>query len=407
MCRGEQSSRMKILMVHTYYRIRGGEDESFDAEARLLEQQGHDVVKVVFHNEDLASRPFWTQAAATLWNREAYARIRQVLQVHRPDVVHVQNTFPLASPAVIHAAKKANVPVVMTLRNYRLLCVNAGLFRGGRPCEDCLGKVPWRGVVRRCYRNSFPASMVVAGMVTLHRALRTWQMVDRFVVLSEFSRSKFLQAGFPKDRMVIKPNFVHPDPGLGDGKGGYALFVGRLSPEKGLDTLLEAWTRLHRRIPLRIVGDGPLARRVQEASERCPGIMWLGRRPLRETYVLMGEATLVVVPSIVYETFGRVAVEAFARGTPVVASRIGALKEIVEEERNGLLVEPGNPDDLVRKVVWLLERPDILTRMRGEARKTYEERYTAERNYRMLMDIYRSVLSSGAKTNAQAANETA
>lgn len=385
---------MKILMVHTYYQIRGGEDESFDAEVRLLREKGHDVVTVVFHNKDLASRSPLTQAWATLWNREAVRRVDQAIQTHRPEVVHIQNTFPSASPAVIHAARRHRAPIVMTLRNYRLLCVNGLLFRNGATCEDCLGKIPWRGAVRRCYRNSLLASSMVAGMTTLHRSLRTWEKIDRFIVLTEFSRKKFIEAGFPEHKMVVKPNFVHPDPGPGKGEGRFALFVGRLSSEKGVDTLLEAWSHLHHKIPLYIVGDGPLSRQVREVSERLAGVVWLGRKTLQETYDLMGKASLVVFPSRWYETFGRVAIEAFAKGTPVVASRMGTLTEIVQEGQNGLLFEPGNPIDLVQKVEWLLEHPEELVRMRVEARKTYEKKYTADQNYRMLMEIYEELITS-------------
>jgi len=383
---------MRILKLHTHYQQPGGEDASFGAEVALLRDKGHTVVPLTFHNKQLEDVPLLWRAAVTLWNREAYTRVREAIRLHRPDILHVHNTFPLASPAVIHAAKAEGVPVVMTLHNYRLLCVNAFLFRQGQVCEACLGRLPWRGALYGCYRESRAASAVVAGMITLHRALGTWNLVDRFIALTEFARQKFIEAGFPPEKISVKPNFVHPDPGPGEGRGGYALFVGRLSPEKGLGTLLMAWERLGGKAPLKIVGDGPLAPEVQEAQKRIPGVEWLGRKAPEEVYALMGEAAFLVFPSEWYETFGRVAIEAFAKGAPVLAAHIGAVGEVTEDGRTGLHFRPGDPEDLAAKVEWLLAHPNELARMRKEARAEYEAKYTAEENYRQLMAIYQTVL---------------
>jgi len=383
---------VRILKLHTYYQQPGGEDASFGAEVALLRDKGHTVVPLTFHNKQLEDVPLLWRAAVTLWNREAYSRVREAIHLHRPDILHVHNTFPLASPAVIHAAKAEGVPVVMTLHNYRLLCVNALFFRQGQVCEACLGRLPWRGALYGCYRESRAASAVVAGMVTLHRALGTWNLVDRFIALTEFARQKFIEGGFPPEKISVKPNFVHPDPGPGEGRGGYALFVGRLSPEKGLGTLLTAWERLGGKVPLKIVGDGPLAPEVQEAQKRIPGVEWLGRKAHEEVYALMGEAAFLVFPSKWYETFGRVAIEAFAKGTPVLAAHIGAVGEVTEDGRTGLHFRPSDPEDLAAKVEWLLAHPNELARMRKEARAEYEAKYTAEENYRQLMAIYQTVL---------------
>lgn len=382
---------MLLLKVHTHYLQPGGEDQSFIAEVAILRQRGHHVVDLTFHNQELDRMPPWRQGAVTLWNQEAYRRVREIIRAHRPDLVHVHNTFPLASPAVVHAAKAEGVPVVMTLHNYRLLCVNALFFREGRVCEACLGRLPWRGALYGCYRESRAASAVVGGMIALHRALGTWNLVDRFIALTEFARQKFIEAGFPPEKIAVKPSFVHPDPGPGEGRGGYGLFVGRLSPEKGLGTLLRAWERLGGRVPLKIVGDGPLAPEVQEAQKRIPGVEWLGRKAPEEVYPLMGEAAFLVFASEWYETFGRVAIEAFAKGTPVLAAHIGAVGEVTEDGRTGLHFRPGDPEDLAAKVEWLLARPTELARMRKEARGEYEAKYTAERNYELLMAIYRGV----------------
>ncbi len=388
---------MRILKLHTHYQQRGGEDEIFSAEVALLQERGHQVQPVTFHNQGLETLRRWEQAAVTLWNREAYRQVREAIRTLRPDLVHIHNTFPLASPAVIHAAKAEGVPVVMTLHNYRLLCVNALLFREGRVCEDCLGHLPWRGVVHGCYRNSRAASAAVAGMLTFHRFLGTWDMVDRYIVLTEFSRQKFIRAGFPPEKLVVKPNFVHPDPGVGAGKGGYALFVGRLSPEKGVGTLLKAWESLGGRVPLKIVGDGPLAQEVSLTTQRIQGVEWLGRKDLEEVYALMGDAAFLVFPSEWYEGFPRVIAEAFAKGLPILVTAVGSQGSIIDDGRTGLLFCPGDPEDLAAKVEWLLAHPRELARMRQEARAEYEAKYTAERNYQMLMEIYQQAIDNHRK----------
>ena len=386
---------MRLIGIHTHYQQRGGEDESFSAEVALLQERGHQVQPVTFHNQGLETLCRWEQAAVTLWNREAYRQVREAIRTLRPDLVHIHNTFPLASPAVIRAAKAEGVPVIMTLHNYRLLCVNALLFREGRVCEACLGRFPWRGAIYGCYRQSRAASAVVAGMLTLHRLLGTWSLVDRFIALTDFARQKFIQAGFPPEKLAVKPNFVHPDPGPGEGRGGYALFVGRLSPEKGVRTLLRAWERLGGKVPLKIVGDGPLAGDVRQAVRQMPGVEWLGRKTPDEVYTLMGNAAFLVFPSEWYETFGRVAIEAFAKGTPVLAADIGAVAEVTDHGRTGLHFRPGDPEDLAAKVEWLLAHPTELARMRREARTEYEAKYTAERNYQLLMEIYGQALEAG------------
>jgi glycosyltransferase involved in cell wall biosynthesis len=218
-------------------------------------------------------------------------------------------------------------------------------------------------------------------------------MVDAYIVLTEFARQKFIQGNLPAEKIVVKPNFVYSDPGLGEQHGGYALFVGRLSPEKGIGTLLTAWEELGRMIPLKVVGDGPLSEKVIEAAGRVPGVEWLGRRSAQEVYELIGEANFLVFPSEWYETFGLVAIESFAKGTPVIAANIGAIAEVVESGRTGLHFRSCDPEDLVTKVKWVLNHPVEVAQMRCQARAEFETKYTAERNYRMLIDIYERVLT--------------
>lgn len=381
---------MHILSIHNQYQIRGGEDESSKSEQHLLREMGHEVDVYEEHNDRVAEIGALPMALRTVWSQESYNIVKQKLGSSKYDIIHIQNFFPLVSPSVYYAAKSEGVPVVQTLRNYRLLCPNGLFFRDGQVCEDCMGKkIPFPGVMHGCYRESRPASGAVATMLTVHRAMGTWkEMVDVYISLTEFARQKFIAGGLPADKIVVKPNFINPDPGAGEGAGGYALFVGRLSVEKGLDTLLAAWEHLDSKIPLKIVGDGPLASQVVEAAKRIPEVEWLGRRPMSEVHQLMGEAMFLVFPSKWYETFGRVAAEAFAKGTPVIAANIGAIAELVDSGHTGLHFSPGNSEDLAAKVQWAIENQTKLTQMRREARAEFEAKYTAQQNYRRMMEIY-------------------
>lgn len=390
---------MRILTVHNYYKIRGGEDECFEAEIKLLREMGEDVEIYQENNDRVAEIGKLRMAADTIWSKEAYEKLQQRFIQKPLDVVHIHNFFPLISPSIYYAAKAQGIPVVQTLHNYRLLCPNALFFREGKVCEDCLGKfIPYPGIQHGCYRENKVASAAVATMLGVHRAMNTWtKMVDLYICLTEFAKQKFIQAGIPAEKIVVKPNFVSPEPTVGSGKGGYALFVGRLSVEKGLDTLLAAWEQLGEQIPLKIVGDGPLADDVLKATKRFPQIEWLGRRPMSEVHDLMGEAKFLVFPSKWYETFGRVAIEAFAKGTPVIAANIGAIAEIVAPGKTGLHFEPGVPEDLANKVKWVLENPEQMAQMRKEARLEFEAKYTLKKNYQQLIEIYTRAKSVSKK----------
>jgi glycosyltransferase involved in cell wall biosynthesis len=385
---------MKILVAHNYYKQPGGEDQCVAAEVALLRAHGHDVILYNVHNDALDSLSRFQAASRTIWSRPAYRAVRELIRTHRPQVAHFHNTFPLISPAAYSAARAENVAVVQTLHNFRLLCPNALFFRNGHVCEDCLGKsIPWPGILHRCYRDSRATSAAVAAMLAVHRALGTWrQAVDVYIALTEFGRRKFIAGGLPADKLAVKSNFVYPDPGPGTGMGGYGIFVGRLSAEKGLPTLLRAWQSLGGSVPLKIVGDGPLRREVVEAATQIPGIEWVGSKPPEVVYALIGAARFLVLPSECFETFGRVAIEAYAKGTPVIASNLGAMAELVDHGRTGLHFQPGNAGDLAAKVQCLLTDAAQCQRLRQGARAEYERKYTVDSNYRVLRAIYEQAL---------------
>ncbi len=324
--------------------------------------------------------------------------LRAHLQSFCPDVVHVHNFFPLLTPSVYDACIEKNIPVVQTLHNYRIICPNALFLRNGKVCEDCLGRGPFPAVVHACYRGSRLATLPVALMVAVHRHRRTWERkVDRIIALSAFAKNKFLEGGLPAEKIVVKPNFA-PDP---DVRGDFirrknALFVGRLGEEKGISVLIKAWKELD--YPLRIVGDGPFTGRAREVLN--PAISWLGSVSPAEVSLEMERAAFLVLPSVCYEGFPLTLVEAFSHRLPVVASCLGSLADLVKDGVTGLLFSPGDADDLVTKIRWMMENPEKSARMGENARREYEEKYTPERNYRLLMDIYREVMDE-KKTDSQ------
>lgn len=386
--------RLRVVVAHNSYQQSGGEDSSVAADLAMLKAYGHHVISYTVSNDAIRSMSRMELAARTLWSAPVYRELRGLFREVRPHVVHFHNTFPLISPAAYLAARREDVPVVQTLHNYRLFCCNAVFFVNGNICQECLGKlVPWRGVVKRCYRGSMVASAAVAAMIGTHKVLGTWRhAIDTYVALSQASRAKLIEGGLDASRIVVKPNFIYPDPGKGPGGGGYCLYVGRFSAEKGLLTLIQAWRKPGLLRPLKIVGTGPMAAAVEAAAAGNPNIELLGERPKKAVYDLLGRAEFLIVPSECFETFGQVAAEAFAKGTPVLAANIGGLGEIVTDGENGLLFRSGNADDLADKARHLFADPVRLQQMRKRARAVFEQHYTVETNHALLMSIYQRLL---------------
>jgi glycosyltransferase involved in cell wall biosynthesis len=386
---------MKILLVHNRYRIAGGEDTVLLAEKSMLEERGHDVALLEGDNTQISGAlGSLKTGVSAIYSWEGKRRVAAEAARFRPDVMHVHNFFPLFSPSIYSAAHEAGAAVVQTLHNYRLVCPNALFFRDGHVCEDCLGAAfPLPGVIHACYRGSRLATAPVVAMLAVHRALGTWREgVDAYIALTEFSRQKLVTGGLPSDRMYVKPNFVQPTPTVGNGEGGFALFVGRLSEEKGISTLLAAWKQLAAEIPLRIVGDGPLGDTVKSARKETSSIEWLGRVSREQVATLMQRALLLIFPSIWYEGFPMSVVEAFAVGLPVVASNLGGMSTLVRHQQTGLHFRAGDVDDLVGKVHWALSHPVEIQEMRRAVRREFEAKYTPDRNYEMLLNIYQAAM---------------
>ena len=384
---------MKILILHNQYLIGGGEDVSTLAEVEMLRRHGHTVDLLLLNNKTIEHSSKWRVALDAVWSAKAYRTVLQKVRTERYDIVHVQNFFPLLSPSIFFAAKKGGAKVFLSLRNYRLLCPNAQLFTHDAICKRCIGKtIPFAGVTHKCYRNSFSASMVVTTMLSVHNFLRTWhKKIDGFICISEFVKTQMIEAGIPVQKLFRKYNFIVEDPGYNETPGDNFLYVGRLSPEKGVSLLLEAFssTELTGR-SLTIIGDGPLRGKVEAAAAQHPNIRYLGALDLGTTYRHMGQAFYLVFPSRWHEPFGRTIAEAFACGTPVIAADAGAASELITDHYNGLLFVRDNLDSLIQKIKQACGEEDYVQKRRN-ARESYLQRFTMETNYTQLLGIYQAV----------------
>lgn len=387
---------MDIVVAHDFYQQRGGEDQCVEDEVKMLRSHGHNVIEYFVHNDSLERMQPLALAANTIWSRQAFNDLGAIVRDRRPQVVHFHNTLPLISPSAYYAVKRHGAAVVQTLHNYRLLCPNGLFFRQGRVCEDCCGKmVPWPAIKNNCYRASRAATATISGMLAIHKLAGTWRnAVDMYIALSEFGRSKLVAGGFPAGRVATKPNFLARDAQPGSGRGGYVIYAGRLSSEKGIDLLLDAWGALGREVPLKIIGDGPMAGRVKDACTTNPAIEWLGQLEIDAVYELIGDAEALIVPSRCYENFPRVIVEAFGKGTPVIAPGFGPIGEIIENGVTGLLFRPGDPSNLAEKVRCMTEDGAGRAHMRRAAYQAYAANFTEDANHKSLMRIYERAIGT-------------
>jgi len=385
---------VKVLIVHNYYSWRGGEDECFDAEIELLSSRGIQVVTYTQNSSRIdASKPL-NLALRSIWSREDYKAVRLLIKKERPDLTHVENCFPLISPAVYYASQAEGVPVLQSLHNYRLLCLNSQLVRNGAVCEDCVNKfLPWPGVLHSCYFRGRAASATLASMLTVHRAIKTFTTkVNFYTAPTDFVRNKFIQSGFPEEKILLRPIFVANDMGVGQGSGDYALFVGRLSPEKGLNVLLSACEKLGPGFPVKIIGSGPMEDQVRDMARRIKGVEFLGRVPSEQLRESFRNARALILPSIWYEGSPAVIGEAFSAGVPVIASDLGGMSTLIDDGRTGLHFRPGDADDLAMKVRWAFSHHEEIERMRHSARREYETKYAPENSIQRQIEIYQMVI---------------
>jgi len=391
---------VKVLLVHNTYQQPGGEDVVFEQEGQMLKNAGHEVITYRRSNMEVEAYRglrLISLARGSVWSSDSRRDFVELLRGDKPDVVHVHNTFMMISPSIYSACTEARVPVVQTLHNYRLMCPAATLFRKGKVCEECVGGSLWPSIKYGCYHDQRSTTAVVAAMLTTHRMLRTWTNdITYYIALTEFSRSKFIEGGMPAQNILVKPNFVNPDPLARTGPGEYALFVGRLSPEKRVSTVLAAWKQLPPSISIRVIGGGPdrPALEAQAMQDGLTHVQFAGQMPRAQTLAAINNAKFLVFSSEWYENFPVTIAEAFACRTPVIASRMGAMQEIVEDGRTGLLFNTGDPEDLAAKVRWAWSHPEEMQKMGEAARQEYQNKYTAEKNLPMLMEIYERAIAA-------------
>ncbi len=388
---------MKVLLVHNRYRRAqpSGENVSFDVEAQLLAEHGCEVFRLELESDEIVEWPLRKKLGLpfrVVWSREGSRLTREAIVESGVQLVHFHNTFPLFSPAVLWQARRMGVLVVQSLRNFRPLCPSGDFLRDGTICEDCLGRLPLPAVIHGCYRDSHLASVPIAAMDAFHRSIGTWSAcVDAFITPSEFTRGKYIEAGWSPDKLFVKYNTVvrreAPDEGCRKG----FVCVSRLSDEKGVDVLLEAWQDA---FPdgsegLSIIGSGPAQDRLASYAATIPGVAFLGQIPRHDVVELLSRTRAAVIPSLCYETFSRVVAEAFSVGTPVIASRVGALAEVVTDGEDGLLTEPGSKTDLARALRVLETSSERVCTFGQQARATFEAKFAPEVTTARLLSLYR------------------
>ena len=387
-------SPSRILVIHNRYRQSGGEDHAFRQEADLLLARGHTVIEYIDTNDRFDDAHPVAESLRAVWSQESYRRIAAIVRDAQPEIAHFHNTFLKISPAAYYACQDAGVPVVQTLHNYRLGCVNGCCVRASSPCQTCMpSPFAWRAVVHGCYRNSRPASLAVAGLHAIHRAAGTYRSkVDAFISTSHFARTLHIRSGVPEDRCFVKPNFsadvaevVRPPSPRG---APYALFVGRLCEEKGIHVALEAWAAYRLSMPLKVVGVGPSEAALREKYGANPAVEFIGSVPRQEVMRLMVAADFLVHPSLVFENCGLVVIEALSAGLPCVVSGHGSFAELVDHKVSGLHFRPGNAAELAASVMWMEHHPAERERMRLSARARFLSEFTAGRNYETLMGVY-------------------
>jgi glycosyltransferase involved in cell wall biosynthesis len=384
-----------VLVIHNQYQQLGGEDTVVRAEIDLLRRSGHSVLEYTRHNAEIAGYGALRKASlllSTSWNEKTYCDLRTLIRNKRPDIAHCHNILPLVSPAAYYACRNAGIPVVQTLHNYRLLCPGGTLFRDGQRCTKCIRNRP-QPAFRRCYRNSRLETGAVSLMLNAHKAIGTWnRSVAAYLAPSQFCREVFVRSGMAPQRVICKSNFLKDDPGRRIKAGEYALFVGRLSPEKGVMQMLEAWRSLPN-VPLIIVGGGPLYREAWDFINRTNlPIKLLGHLDAAATISWIKSSRFLLFPSRWDEPFGMGLLEAAACGVPAIASSIGAIPELVFPEKTGLLFDPDNFGELPDRVRWAWSHPGDMEQLGGNARRLYLESLSPRKNYQQLMNVYRSLV---------------
>jgi glycosyltransferase involved in cell wall biosynthesis len=389
---------LRILIAHNRYQQQGGEDFVVENERKLLASKGHRIHLLQVDNDHIQGPLSQIQAAADcIYSVKSKRAMASAIADFQPEIVHIHNLFPTMSTSVLQACSEARVPYVRTINNFRMICPKGILYRDGAVCESCVGKrFGWPGVAHACYRSSRAGSLVVAlASFTDRKRVESGSIMQHYIVgLTEFGKSKLIEGRIPKAVYHVKPNFLFEDPGVGTGDGGYFVFVGRLVPEKGIDTLLEAWRHSCSGQRLKIAGTGPLSSACIEASVENPNVEFMGQLARDQTKELIQHASAMIFPSVWYEGFPMSILESLASGTPVIASELGSMAHTLIHGRTGLHFIPGDASSLSEQVLSFSADQDLQSRLRIGAREDYELKYTADINYSRLIDIYEAVIAS-------------
>lgn len=390
---------MKVLLGHCFYRSSApsGEDSAFKNEKELLLKNGAKVISYEKYNDALMDYRF-TQKISTglnyLWSKNAYQEVSNIIKNERPDVAHFHNIFPQMSTSVYQACKDNNIPVIQTLHNYRYLCPNGLFVRNGKPCEDCLHKSLFSSVIHGCYRDSRIATIPMAGMIAFNRFFNNFDnLVDAYISLTEFAKSKFVESGINAEKIQIKSNFVEDSGYSLNSVGEYIVYVGRLSKEKGVETLFAA-AKNCQHIPIKVIGDGELRSKLETISiQHQLNVEFLGYQTKDKVLSQIKNSRFVVIPSECYEGFPVTIAEAFSCAKPVIGSDIGSLKEIISNGTNGYKFTTGSADALAARINLMWKETAEISRMSQLARTYYEENLSPTANAETLMSVYNSVLS--------------
>ncbi|WP_025749556.1 glycosyltransferase family 4 protein [Priestia megaterium] len=390
---------MKVLLVHNYYQVSGGEDRVVEEEQKLLEKNGIQVRTYLVSNKDIKTKGLINKAKLgiqTTWSKNQYNRIKEIILDEKPDLVHFHNTFPLLSPSVYYACYNMNIPVVQTLHNYRIGCPGAMLMKDNKVCEKCINGSLLNSVKYGCYRNSRIQTIPLSTMLYTHRSLNTWNnKVDKYIALTNFAKEKFIEIGLNEDKIAVKPNFIekHIEDRLK--KEDQITFVGRISKEKGLHLLLAAWSKVGSEVntKLNVIGDGPLRKELEGKYEHLSNVKFLGKLDSKDVLSYMSKSKYIIVPSIWYEGFPMTIIESYSVNTPVISSNIGSLKEVVTNEVTGFHFENNNINSLENTLKKALHYSDY-DKLQKNINEQYEKKYTPSANFKMLINIYEEVVRS-------------
>jgi glycosyltransferase involved in cell wall biosynthesis len=396
---------MRILLVHNRYRsgAPSGENRVVDQEGEALAALGHEVMQFGRSSDEIEQWSLAKKAslpARTIWSRETSRDLKAALREHQPEVVHIHNTFPLLSAAVLYACRDAQVPVVATIHNYRLACANGAFFRRGTVCHDCANGLPVRAVLHGCYRESRAATTPVALAMGLHR--KAWKsLISAYVFISASQRDLLLGSALPPDRVFVRYNLIPRRSRPQVARTPTVVYAGRLDEAKGVRLLMAGWDCYRSKsgepgLKLVVAGGGPLGDEVAAWASDRPSVEMKGTVSSDRCAELISRARAVLLPSAWEETFGLVAVEAMAAGIPPIAAGHGSFTELITPGVDGVLFSPGDPAALGLAIADVESNPERYEACGSQARKTYEQRFDPLRSVEALLEIYRFAMTHPA-----------